>query len=64
MSNRSNGHRSETLASSTPPSAPLKSLDQLLSEQGVEPVTRIEQLAGPSIDDFDEFMSAVRSVRA
>jgi hypothetical protein len=39
-------------------------LEQLLSEQGVHPASSIEELAGPVIDDFDDFMTAVRSARA
>lgn len=41
-----------------------RSLEQLLSEQGVQPVATIDELAGPTVDDFDEFMTAVRSARA
>jgi hypothetical protein len=39
------------------------SLDQLIREQGVQPVWDINELAGPAIDDFDEFLTTVRSVR-
>lgn len=38
-------------------------LEELVREQGVRPVSSIEELTGPAVDDFEEFLTAVRSVR-
>jgi hypothetical protein len=40
-----------------------KSLDQLAEEQGVQPIVSIDDLRGEPVDDFDEFLRAVRSAR-
>ncbi|MGH3443647.1 MAG: hypothetical protein ACRDUY_16695 [Nitriliruptorales bacterium] len=41
-----------------------ESLDQVLHRQGITPVASIDDLTGPAVDDFDEFLAAVRSVRS
>jgi hypothetical protein len=39
------------------------SLDDIIREQDARPVDRLEDLQGADIDDFDEFLATVRSVR-
>lgn len=39
------------------------SLDEAVRQQGIAPVSSVEELVGPAVDDFDEFLAAVRSVR-
>jgi len=40
------------------------SLDDLAREQGVQPITSIDDLRGDEeIEDFDEFLKAIRSLR-
>ncbi|SDT48796.1 hypothetical protein SAMN04489716_4058 [Actinoplanes derwentensis] len=50
--------RLEALDSARP-----RSLDDLAREQGIRPVTVAGELSGPPIEDFDEFLAAVRSTR-
>jgi hypothetical protein len=50
--------RLETLAS-----ARSDSLDALARERGIRPIDSIEELSGPPIKDFDEFLAAIRSAR-
>jgi hypothetical protein len=42
---------------------PLRTLDALAREQGIRPVGDISELRGEPIEDFDEFLAAVRSAR-
>ncbi|MEU4562823.1 hypothetical protein AB0F72_30970 [Actinoplanes sp. NPDC023936] len=44
-------------------SAQPRSLAALAREQHVGPVRSIDDLAGPAMDDFDEFLAAIRSAR-
>jgi len=44
-------------------SARPRSLDSLARQQGVRPVTSSADLAGPPIEDFEEFLAAVQSAR-
>jgi hypothetical protein len=39
------------------------SLDDLAREQGVQPITSIDDLRGEEIDDFEDFLKAIRSLR-
>lgn len=38
-------------------------LAELIRRQGIGPIEDIEELAGPPIEDADEFLAAVRSTR-
>lgn len=38
-------------------------LEEVIRQQGIAPVSNVEELVGPAIDDFDAFLAAVRSVR-
>jgi hypothetical protein len=51
-------NRLEILGSTRP-----SSLDALARQQGIRPVTSVEELSGTPIDDFDEFLAAVQSAR-
>jgi hypothetical protein len=51
--------RLEALSSAKP-----RSLDSLAREQQVEPLSSLDELGGAPIEDFDEFISAVRSARS
>ncbi|GGN71420.1 hypothetical protein GCM10010112_38770 [Actinoplanes lobatus] len=50
--------RLEVLDSARP-----RSLDSLAREQGIRPLTSADELSGPPIEDFDEFLTAIRSAR-
>lgn len=39
------------------------SVADLVEQQGVHPIDDAGELAGPRIDDFDEFVDAIRSLR-
>jgi hypothetical protein len=41
----------------------MRTLDILAREQGIAPVNDIRELQGEPIDDFEEFLDAVRSAR-
>jgi hypothetical protein len=50
--------RLETLSSVRP-----RSLDSLARQQQIQPLSSLDELGGPAIDDFDGFMSAIQSAR-
>jgi hypothetical protein len=39
------------------------SVTELIEQQGIRPIQDPADLAGPFIDDFDEFLEAIRSLR-
>ncbi|MBA2529697.1 MAG: hypothetical protein H0V19_06990 [Euzebyales bacterium] len=39
------------------------SVTELIQQQGIRPIDDPADLAGPPIDDFDEFLEAIRSLR-
>jgi len=41
-----------------------RSLQDLVSDQGVQPISSVDDLIGSSVDDFDEYLAAIRSLRA
>ncbi|MET9290623.1 hypothetical protein [Streptomyces sp. NPDC003077] len=42
---------------------PARSLDELAVEQGVAPLVSLDELVGRGIDDFDDFLAAIASLR-
>lgn len=49
----------EALSSAKP-----RSLDNLAHEQQVQPLSSLAELTGPPVDDFDEFLIAIKSARS
>ncbi|MEX2552307.1 MAG: hypothetical protein WD627_04830 [Actinomycetota bacterium] len=49
----------EALAEQTP-----RSVEELVEEQGVRPISKDDALVGEPVDDFDEYIAAIRSLRA
>jgi hypothetical protein len=40
-----------------------KTLDELAKEQGVTPIQSIDELRGEDVEDAEEFLRAIRSLR-
>lgn len=41
-----------------------RSIEELVAEQGVRPITDASELVGEPVDDFDEYLTAIRSLRS
>lgn len=41
-----------------------RSIEELVAEQGVRPITAASELVGEPVDDFDEYLTAIRSLRS
>lgn len=48
----------------TVPDAERRTVDDLVAEQGISPLSDASELVGERMDDFDEFLDAVRSLRS